>query len=314
MPDKEIGSVELSATVKIIFGTGTWQGRRKGSFRKFVATSRFTGPTPSGLSLDGNVLSQLLVAIKKLSATVPAGAEEIFAKVGKTSGSEIRVTILPSDEGSHFPNVDIREYVDTSTYAGPTKKGVRFPWDKLRQFMQLLEVLVHELGIVVEGDTKSPLEKQPAVIRAAIPGHVSQVEEPPPLAEGMDTPTYKSFPDAFLPEGKFDVELLALPSELLKIVQDYDNHYFITNGSDFRRQIRNEVEGRYFIYAQQRGCNALRLPKEMFKIFSAVAGYEKYCRELRQKLVRDFEARCRNRVLAEHMAHESLNSGRLPIC
>jgi hypothetical protein len=52
----------------------------------------------------------------------------------------------------------------------------------------------------------------------------------------------------------------------------------------------------------------------MFKVFSAVANYEKFCRELRQKLVRDLEARSRNRALAEHMARDTFESHGLPIC
>jgi hypothetical protein len=44
------------------------------------------------------------------------------------------------------------------------------------------------------------------------------------------------------------------------------------------------------------------------------AGYEKYCRELRQKLVHDLEARSRNRTLAEYMASYTLASHGLPIC
>ena len=52
----------------------------------------------------------------------------------------------------------------------------------------------------------------------------------------------------------------------------------------------------------------------MFKVFSAVAGYEKYCRELRQKLVRNLEARTHNRTLAEHMTQETLQTHGLPLC
>jgi hypothetical protein len=295
MPDKEIGVIELSASTKIIFGIGTWQGRRRGSFRKFLVSNRYTGPTPSGF-------------------TVPSGAETVFANVGKTAGSEIRVTILPPSEKNPLPSVDIREYIEVATYTGPTKKGVRFPWDKLRQFAQLLEVLVHDLGAAVEGDPTLFPDDQPTWVEKASQDRTSGAKEATLAIEGFDAAALKSFPDAFLPDSQLEVESLPLPSDRLKIAQDRNGHYFVTDDSAFNRQVRNEVEGKFFLYAQQRGQTELRLPKEMFKVFSAVANYEKYCRELRQKLVRDLEARSRNRALAEHMARDTFESHGLPIC
>jgi hypothetical protein len=51
----------------------------------------------------------------------------------------------------------------------------------------------------------------------------------------------------------------------------------------------------------------------MFKVFCTVAGYEKYCRELRQKLVQDLELRCHNRQLAEYQARDIFESHGLPV-
>jgi hypothetical protein len=80
----------------------------------------------------------------------------------------------------------------------------------------------------------------------------------------------------------------------------------------FRQPVRNEVEGKFLIYAQKRGQREIQLPKEMFKVFSTVAGYEKYCRELRQELVHHLELRCRNRQLAEYQARDIFESHGLP--
>lgn len=207
--------------------------------------------------------------------------------------------------------MDIREFVDTPGYSGPNqKKGVRFSWDKLRQFVQLTEVLVQQLGVAASSDTPLFPNEQPKWVTDVKESHGTFQHQPAP--QGFDVASLKPFPEAFLPEGKIDVEQLTLPTDPLKIVQNRDGHCFVTNDSDFSRQVRNEVEGKYFIYAQLRGHSELRLPKEMFKVFSVVAGYEKYCRELRQKLIRDLEARCRNRTLAEHMARETFEAHGLP--
>jgi hypothetical protein len=45
----------------------------------------------------------------------------------------------------------VREYVDSETYTGPTKKGVRFAWDKLTEFIGLLEDASAAVGIGRKG-------------------------------------------------------------------------------------------------------------------------------------------------------------------
>ena len=104
-----------------------------------------------------------------------------------------------------------------------------------------------------------------------------------------------------------------MPDETLTISQDREGHHFAANISGFRHPVRNEVEGKFLVYAQQRGQRQIHLPKEMFRVFSTVAGYEKYCRELRQKLVHDLEQRCHNRQLAEYQARDILESHGLPV-
>jgi len=307
MPDKEIGFVELTATTRIVFSVGSWKGQSRASIRKFIATEKYTGPTKSGMSLDGPTVVQLLTALRTLQSTVPAKGQDQFASVCNTGDWEIRLAIIPPDEDHELPSVDIREFVDTPRYTGPTKAGVRFPWNKLKQFVQFTEVLVQQLG--AQASTETPLFPDQK------PEWVTQTGNPPPkppAPHGFDAASLKAFPDDFLPAGKLDTEQVALPTDTLKIVQDREGHYFVTDDSDFRRCVRNEVEGKFLIYAQRRGQTEVRLPKEMFKVFSAVAGYDKYCRELRQKLVRDLETRSKNRTLAEHIARETFETYGLP--
>jgi len=312
MPDREIGFVELTATTRIIFAVGSWKGQTRGSIRKFVATEKYAGPTKSGTSLDGATIVQLLAALRALQSTVPTQDATQYVSVGKTRDWEIRIAIIPPDEDSRLPSVDIREFVETARYSGPTKAGVRFPWNKLKQFSQLAETLVQQLGVAASAETTLFPDMKPQWVSDAKETLAATDHKPAP--HGFDAASLKLFPDAFLPEGKLDVENLTLPPDRLKIGQDRDGRYFVTNDSGFHRPVRNEVEGKYFLYAQLRGVTEIRLPKEMFKVFSAVAGYEKYCRELRQKLIRDLEARSRNRPLAEHMAGDTMQNHGLPVC
>jgi hypothetical protein len=135
---------------------------------------------------------------------------------------------------------------------------------------------------------------------------------PPPAAPGLDLAQLKPFPAAFLPAGAVESQALTLPADPLSTSQDREGRYFVANISGFRQPVRNEVEGKFLIYAQKRGQREIQLPKEMFKVFSTVASYEKYSRELRQKLVHDLEQRCRNRQLAEYQARDIFESHGLP--
>lgn len=312
MPDREIGTVELTATTRIIFAVGSWKGQSRGSIRKFVATEKYAGPTKAGMSLDGPTVVQLLGSLRALQSTVPNKDSNHYISVAKTRDWEIRIALIPPDEKGDLPSVDIREFVETPRYTGPTKAGVRFPWNKLKQFIQLVEVLVRQLGSAASAEATLFPEIQPKWISDA--KESLGTTAPKSALHGFDASTLKSFPTAFLPDEKFEVENVKLPSEPLKIGQDRSGHQFVTDGSTFRRDVRNEVEGKFFIYAHQRGVIEVSLPSAMFKIFSTVVGYEKYCRELRQKLIRDFEAQSHNRALAEHMVRDLFESHGLPIC
>jgi hypothetical protein len=151
-----------------------------------------------------------------------------------TTGNEMPIEVLPM--------IDIREFVETTSYVGPTKKGVRFPWDKLHLFVELLEVLVHDLG--------SDLETDPTLFQDHKPPWIKSTSEPGveiPSVECFDVAALKPFPTGFLPDGMFESEIIALPADRLKIELDCEGRYFIKNGSGFQRQVRNEVEGKFFL-------------------------------------------------------------------
>jgi hypothetical protein len=310
MGDTEIGFVELSPTTRITFSVGTWKGQLRGSIRKFIATEKYAGPTKSGLSLNGAILVQLLAALRSFLATVPLPDQNRHISVGKTQGWEIRIAIIPPDEKSNLPSVDIREFIEKPAYTGPTKAGVRFPWNKLKQFTQLVETLTQRLGAAVSSENTLFPDIQPEWISDAKKSSIPSEQKPAP--HGFDATSLKSFPEMFLSDDKLDIEEIELPTDQLKISQDRNGNYFVTDESTFRREVRNEVEGKFIIYAQLRGVTSLRLPKKMFEVFKAVASYEKYCRDLRNKFLRDLEKRSGNRTLAEHIARETFDTHGLP--
>ena len=103
-----------------------------------------------------------------------------------------------------MPSVDIREFVATPHYNGPTKAGVRFPWDKVKQFTQLVEVLLQQLGVAASSEPTLFPDMQPQCASEAKETHGTAKHKTAP--HGFDATSLKSFPDAFLPDGKLEVE------------------------------------------------------------------------------------------------------------
>lgn len=143
--------------------------------------------------------------------------EEQFAKVHKAGDTDIIITVIPPDDLKALPSVDVREYVDSETYTGPTKKGVRFAWDKLTEFIGLLEAQARQLG--------SGEKAKPTLFTDAHPSWVKDAEEVGAgkgdvrdsvlqelLPEGP-----KAFPSEFLVGTKNTVNL-ELPAEPISVV------------------------------------------------------------------------------------------------
>ena len=95
-----------------------------------------------------------LTPLTRLKAAAPGAKEEQFAKIHKAGDTDIIVTVIPPDDLKALPSVDVREYVDSETYTGPTKKGFRFAWDKLTEFIGLLEAQARQLG---SGEKAKPI-------------------------------------------------------------------------------------------------------------------------------------------------------------
>ena len=71
--------------------------------------------------------------------------EEDFGQVEKSDERKILIKTVPPDDLQSLPYVDVREYLDTYTYTGPTKKGIRFSWDKLPEVISLLRIQARKL-------------------------------------------------------------------------------------------------------------------------------------------------------------------------
>jgi hypothetical protein len=250
-------------------------------------------------------------ALTRLKAEAPGAKEKQFAKVHKGGDTEIIVSIIPPDDLQALPNVDVREYLDSETYTGPTKKGVRFAWDKLTEFIALLETQARQLG--------SNEKAQPVLFADAHPSWATDAERAGTnKMHGGDSVLHellpqgpKAFPDEFLNAVSKTVEL-ELPSDPISVAVLPGGQYAVQSNLGFRHGVRNPTEGNFIYYAHLRGLKVVAVPTVMIEVFRAVKAYENYVRDLRYALLNAYERKSGHRAMAEHQTREAFKSYGLP--
>lgn len=310
-----VGTVELHATARLVFSVQPWQGRMLASVRKFVSTASYEGPTKSGLAMSGEVLVGVLEALGRLQAHIPGNREEQFARVPKSGEIEVVITLIPPDALNTLPAVDIREYVESPGYTGPTKKGIRFGWAKLPEVIALMRTQAQRLGARAKKEpTLFPNQPQwvEAAESGAPPGPTAKPGARDAILAELAPGGPKPFPQAFVDSGLGKTRPIDLPAEPIEVVQLPDGRYVVRSHLGFCLPVRNPAEGRFLLYAHLRGQRRIELPEEMIVIFRAVKAYENYLRELRHCLVQAYERTSGYRPAAEHQAREVFRARGLP--
>ena len=127
-----IGTIGLSKYSEVIFYIDTYKGDEFANIRKFVKSKRYTGPTKSGVKLTKRQLEILCKALSKIPGDLEGASEGEFARIPVSENWFIWVGI------NYFNGeygLDIRQYLQTEKYTGPSKKGVRLPLDYLGDTM-----------------------------------------------------------------------------------------------------------------------------------------------------------------------------------
>ena len=316
MDDSAIGTVDLNATNRLVFTLTYWKGRQYANVRKFVSSPKYSGPTKSGLALPGEMLVNLTQALEQLQAEVPGAEQREHFRLPKRDDVNVVVATVPPDDLKSLPSVDIREHIDTPEYTGPTKKGIRFSWDKLPEVVALLKTLARQMA--TEESQQRPLfpDAKPEWVEQAT-GTGDSEKDPKSssrdkvLAELVPN-GFKKFPDCFLDSASGSTRTIELPSEPLEVVQQPDGKYVVRSDFGYRHDVRNEIEGNYILYTHLRGHRTVQLPEAMINIFKAVKAYENYLRDLRHALLQAYERKSGYRPVAEHQTQEVFKAMGLP--
>lgn len=309
--DSVIGTIQLTRTTSLVFSVRPWKGRALAHVRKFVSGEKYEGPTKSGMAMGGDVLMSVIEALTRLKAEAPGAKEAQFATVQKARDTSIIVTVIPPDDPKALPNIDVREHVDSETYTGPTKKGVRFPWDKLTEFIGLLEMQARRLGSDEKAQPVLFAEAHPTWVKGAEKAGTDRGYCGDSVLQELLPNGPKAFPSGFL-DGVKKTENLELPTEPISVVVLSGGKDAVQSDLGFRHDVRNQVEGNFIYYAQLRGQKTVPVPTVMIEVFRAVKAYENYLRDLRLTLLKAYERKSGHRLMAEHQTKEVFKSYGLP--
>jgi hypothetical protein len=134
-----IGKVGLNDSSECWFYVQEFKGKKFGSIRKFVDSEVYSGPTKNGVVLNVEGIGELVKLLEKVSPGTPD------KELGKVQDQEEKYIAVQTSTFKEEQAIDIREYVDTETYSGPTKKGVRIPMASLKDVIGYLKTMADKL-------------------------------------------------------------------------------------------------------------------------------------------------------------------------
>ena len=307
--DSTVGTVLLSGSSTLVFSVSQWRGKYWANVRKFIATQKYQGPTKSGLTLNRNLLQELVTTLARLEKTIPPQGESEFKTIAKSDAEHIRIGTLPDEQSGDLPWVDIREFIDTPRYQGPTKRGIRFRWNLLPDVLACFR----EQAEVIQDNEKS----QPTLFGISSLESIGDLNEESQPTGATCIPAFlgedlKEFPDDFLDSSVEKGACVELPETPLRLEQESTGTYLLRTEDDFFIKVRNPAEANFLIYAQLRGHREVLMPKEMIHIFRTVKAYENYLRILRSKLFAKLLRKAQQESVATYETDKLFRSLGLP--
>ncbi|HOG89501.1 MAG TPA: hypothetical protein PLV50_03110 [Smithella sp.] len=310
MEDQIIGEITLGQSTKLIFSLREWKGRNYASVRKFVATQKYIGATKSGMVIDKKILREITVALSDLERSLPSQTEQEIKCIPGNGTNYIKIATLPSEDVENLPAVDVREFVNSPSYQGPTKSGIRFRWNLLpdvlacfnKQLKVISELELSESSLFGTGYFAEPDNAQTT----------PQVSKSNGIDELLGA-EIKLFPDEFLENVPQNGNQVVIPEESLSLAQDRSGKYYLKTDECIFCEVRNPAEGNFIIYSQMRGHKSIIVPNEMIQVFKAVKAYENYVRTVQGKLITKILKKVGQRSVAEYEAWKKMSEAGLPL-
>ncbi|MFC2168810.1 hypothetical protein ACFLRW_07480 [Acidobacteriota bacterium] len=141
--NKLVNSIIINDNTELVFSIWEVDDKKFAGIRKYIHTKKYTGPTRSGITFSKNNLEKIMSFFKEESQNIPnQRVEAEISKIEKSQNSHIVISLRESTLDNHPVCIDMREYVKSPSYEGPTKKGFRFSVHQLEEFVLNCEDLI----------------------------------------------------------------------------------------------------------------------------------------------------------------------------
>lgn len=140
---KLVNSIIINDTTELTFYVWEIESRKFGGIRKYVHTNRYSGPTPAGIVFSKKQMENLIKTLQENREKVKIQRKEVeLATIEKTPNKIIFISLRESTLDNNPLCVDIREYIKSPSYVGPTKKGFRITVEQIDEFISNCEDLL----------------------------------------------------------------------------------------------------------------------------------------------------------------------------
>jgi len=260
--------------------------------------------------MDKKLLCEVTGALSELERSLPAQSEQEIKRIQKNVNDYIKIATFPAEDGENLPAVDVREFVDSPAYQGPTKRGIRFRWNLLpdvlacfrKQMKVIGEVERSEPSLFGTGAFAEPDEE---------PQKAPQSVQSDGIVELLGA-AVKLFPDSFLDGVPSGGNRMTIPEDPLQLDQDNAGNYHLKTDECVFCAVRNPAEGNFIIYSQRCGHRSIVVPKTMIHVFKSVKAYENYVRSVQTKLIAKVLKKVGQRSVAEYEARKKMREAGLP--
>lgn len=133
-----IGSLPLEDGAEVKFTIDAYRNYRYASIRKYLQTDGFMGATRVGITMTPEIVQALAPIIATLPDNEKQCPDKDLGKFAKRPGMSVvaRVSTFMGAKG-----LDLRQWQEDSTYTGWTKKGIRLPYNKIKEIKRLFALL-----------------------------------------------------------------------------------------------------------------------------------------------------------------------------
>ncbi|MFA6583381.1 MAG: PC4/YdbC family ssDNA-binding protein [Elusimicrobiaceae bacterium] len=133
---EEMGVLPATEGSEIRFSIDEYRGHKYASIRKYLKRDSYNGPTRSGITMSKEIVDGVLDALLKLPGEPEAIVEQELGKFAKRPGLSVvaRITIYRDSTG-----IDLREWQEDVSYKGWTKRGIRLPYENVKEIIGFLK-------------------------------------------------------------------------------------------------------------------------------------------------------------------------------